>query len=179
MDTRKIIGMLSLVVFCIISFRGHTQQAVPATFNVLVSVSCSDETTKLLVESYIFRELRNLNDVVVDKNPTWTHAIWAIVGEPERLGIGKTGLVVISATFTEFVAPIFEIIPILETHVSYDTSVAIVSDLRDKTTDSFFSISAYRQGFLAYSERVGIQESCKNIVAAFDRTALQPTRERR
>ena len=181
MNTKKVIGMLLLVVFCAVYFPGHAQQIVPLTFNVLVKVSCSDETTKVLIESYIFRELRNLGDVIVDSvdSPSvpYTHAIWAIVGEPERLGMGKTGLVIISATFTEFIAPILKITPILEAHVSHDTRVAIANDILDK--DELFSISAYRQGFLAYSERVGIQTSCKNIVAAFDRTALQITRNRR
>ena len=178
MNTKKVIGMLLLAVFCVVGFRGNAQQVVPLTFNVYVNVSCSDETTKLLIESYIFRELRNLNDVVVDQNPTWTHAIWIIVGEPERLGIGKTGLVIISATFTEFINPLFEILPILESHVHQDTLAAIGSDLLIKK-DSLLSVSAYRQCFLAYTERGDIQTSCKNVVAAFDRTALQPTRERR
>lgn len=60
MDMRKIIGMLSLGVFCVICFRGHTQQVVPTKFNVGVFIECNDLTTKALVESYITRELRKI-----------------------------------------------------------------------------------------------------------------------
>lgn len=178
MNTKKVIGMLLLVVLCAVCFPGNAQQVVPLTFNVFVAVQCPDETTKILIESYIKRELLGLRDVIVDlQNATWTHAIWINVIEPERLGIGKTGVVVINATYTEFIHPITDITVILEDHLPINTSVAIVSDLVDKHW--FTTVHAYRRDFLTVGDRNNMEPLCKDIVAAFDGTALQITRKRR
>ncbi len=178
MNIKKISGMLLLAMFCVVGFRGNAQQVVPATFNVYVGVQCQNKTTKILIESYIKRELRGLGDVIVDlQNPNWTHAIWINVLEQERLGIGKTGVVVISAAYTEFIHPVADIAEILEDHLPVNTCLAIVKDLVGK--DWFTTVNAYRRSFLTIGDRNDMHPLCKSIVAGFDEMALQLTRERR
>ena len=60
-----------------VSFTGQPTQSQVASkkFNVTVNVRCKDETTKILIESYIKLELRNLGDALVDsQNSLVTHS---------------------------------------------------------------------------------------------------------
>ena len=110
MNTKKIIGMLLLVVFCVICFRGHTQQVVPVWFNVYISVQCSNKTTEMLIRGNIQRELNRLASVLVE-SPTLppTHMLRIVAIEMTRGPAQvKTGGIAISAVFTEFIAPNFE-----------------------------------------------------------------------
>lgn len=110
MNTKKVLGMLLLVVFCVVGFTGHTQQVVPVWFNVYISVQCSNKTTEMMIRGNIQRELTRLADVLVESPyhpPTHTIRIVAIELTRGSMNV-KTGAVAISAVFTESVMPDFE-----------------------------------------------------------------------
>lgn len=110
MNTKKFLGMLLLVMFCIICFRGHTQQVVPIWFNVYISVQCSNKTTELMIRGNIQRDLNRLGGVLVESPavpPTHTIRIVSIELTRGPMNV-KTGAVAISAVFTESVMPDFE-----------------------------------------------------------------------
>ena len=110
MNTKKVIGMLLLAVFCVVGFRGNAQQVVPIRFNVYISVQCADKVTELLIRGNIQRELRLLGDVLVENpNVLPTHTLRIVAIELTRGPAQvKTGAIAISAVFTEFIRPDFE-----------------------------------------------------------------------
>ena len=174
MDTKRIIGMLSLVVLCAICFRGHTQQVVPAIFNVSVNVSCENEAMKVVAESHIKRELRNLGDVRVNSQDTLTtHALYTTIIENQRVGIGKDGTMAIVTIFTELLYP-YHILNDNLPHQQY-MNVADVLVSRNAFSPVF---QDYKQSYLVTGETLDLATFCKNTVAAFDGIVLQKVREK-
>ena len=65
----------TLIFFFTAIFIGADEK-LPRKIPVSVAISCDDDTTKSLIESYIKRELRSLGDVsIVDKSNNELHLL--------------------------------------------------------------------------------------------------------
>lgn len=63
MNTKKVIGMLLLAVFCTVCFTGNAQQALPDKLDVSIIVDCKNPHLKIMIENIVNRELGKLQDV--------------------------------------------------------------------------------------------------------------------
>lgn len=150
-----------------------TVNPIPEKFEIYVSVSCKDEITKGVIESYIKRELRSLGDVNIRKklgHPT-SHGLHLVVTEHTFKNTGtKTGLITIATTYTKQIYPY----PLLTPHISKDKAVELL-------LDDVFSLwySDYLNTLLTSDQKENLQENCKEIVAYFDTSFLEKEREKR
>ena len=175
MNIKKALAMLLLAVFCAVCFTGNAQQVVPLTFNVHVFVSCENEVTKILAESHIKRELRHLEDVHVNSQDTLTtHALYSVVIENQRAGIGKDGTIAIATAFTENSYPY----RILNENLPKQQYLNVMNALVDHNAFPFV-YQEYKQVFLSTGEKADLAKHCKDTVAFFDGIVLQKVREKR
>lgn len=66
-----------------------------------MAVACDDHITKAQIESYIKRELRSFEDVIVSEGPT-DYTLHLTVLEPKYTSTGlKTGNIIISSVYVE------------------------------------------------------------------------------
>ena len=97
---RNLFLLVSLMLFLSVTFTGEPTRAQKThNFKVHVSVTCEDEHTKSLIQSYIKRELRSLGDVlIVGNNDQYILNIVAVEPTYEATG-RKIGGIAIGSVF--------------------------------------------------------------------------------
>ena len=171
---RKVSILFLLFAVC---FTGQPIQSQVASkkFNVTVNVRCKDETTKILIESYIKRELRNLEDALVDsQNSLVTHSLYLIAIEQQYITGVKNGQIEIASTYCESFYPYDAII---NSNLSHEEGIQATGLIAKAGFPLFLDI--YRQGFLSTGATKDLPILCRNIVAAFDTTVLEKIRGKR
>lgn len=100
MTSRNICFLIMLGFFLTFTFTGQLTDAQrPHRFKVQVNVTCSDENTGTLIQSYIKRELRSLGDVAIVSFDNATY-ILTIVALAETYKSGeKTGGLSLACVF--------------------------------------------------------------------------------
>ena len=98
---RNILLFVGLTLLFSVAFTGEkTHAQAPHKFKVHVSVSCADENTKSLIQSYIKRELRSLGDVLIIGRDDAQYILTILVLELTYKATGKkTGNIAMSSTF--------------------------------------------------------------------------------
>ena len=91
-----------LGLFLTITFTGQPSDAQSSKFRIHVSVSCDDEQTRALLQSWIKRELRSLGDVRIS-TPDNAHGILSIVAVESHYEATyrKTGGITIGSMFVK------------------------------------------------------------------------------
>ena len=172
---RKISILFLLFAVC---FTGQPIQSQVASkkFNVTVNVRCKDETTKILIESYIKRELRNLGDALVDsQNSLVTHSLYLIAIEQQYVTGVKNGQIEIASTYCESFSPYHAIA--INSNLSHEEGIQATGLIAKAGFPLSFDI--YRQGFLSTGAIKDLPILCRDIVAAFDTTVLEKIRGKR
>lgn len=177
---------LSIFVFLIVGFIGNAHAPEVEKFKIYVSVTCKDKNTKSLLESYIKRELRSLQDVIIMKfieniqGDSATHGLKVTAAEPINAATGnKSGDIIISVVFLEYIYP-YEILKRHLPEKKWQEMMAehVLSPVTGKRTlDTLYSNYILNQ--IQYDVTKNSQQICKEIVALFDTDVLEKVREKR
>ena len=145
------ICMLSILgLFFTFTFTGHPSDAqATRAIKVYVDVDCDNENTEFLIKSWTKRELRNLPDVKIVGIVDAEMILSLLILEPKYKSGKQTGGIVISYLFLQRDLTSHDIAPRF-----YFPKMGVVTG--DK--------SHHIEGF------------CKNIVAEFDTTHIEPVR---
>ena len=147
MTSRNICLLIALGFFLTFTFTGQPTDAQRSDkFQIHVGVTCDDEHTKSLIQSWTKRELRNLGDVAIVSFDN-AHAILSIIAiESTYRATGrKTGGIYIGTIFVK--------------RLSFDTESYHYPD---------FWINTWN--------KENLEPLCKEIVASVDTAHLEPAR---
>lgn len=167
---KRLLMLSLLTVIFAIYFTGqptHSRQVIPDWiaddfFQVRVVVTCSDESIKNLIESYIKRELRKLSDVRVTNEKDARLAIHVVA-----IKSSQTGNIAMATMFLERFQPIYEFM------------------IREELLGDFEKLVKEFPVYVRPTLRVGtgtrekLEEYCQDIVADYDINALEPDRRGR
>ncbi len=185
---KKFIGIM-IALFIIMTFSGYTQQEKldNTDVGIFLHVSCSNENMKKLIEGHIAKELKNLEGVrmaltslgeilIAPASMPLTHCIQLLVAEADRLGIGKTGEIAVSAVHIEYIDPSSELTSILKARLSPKTYTAIANDLAGKKW--LQPLEIYRYHYIRVGHKRDLQSICKKIVTDFDKNTFHSSRKK-
>ncbi len=158
-------------------FQSSNAPNVPKKFDVRVDLTSEDESTKNLIESYIKRELRSLQDVnIIPEKIYATYILALVIAEPTYEASGrKTGSIAISYVFKEKFSAYKELIPYLikECPKLEDASKQLAIRLKTINLDI-----VHNHG-VSTSSTEDVTKLCKGIVADFDIEVLEKQRAKR
>ena len=184
---KKIICLLVMISVYFTGEPTYAPQDIPdRKFEVLVNVTCSDDITRTLIESYIKRELRSLGDVeIVDKEDPERILTLVAIAHTSTSGnkTGDTSIAVMRASKSTYR------FNILDALIDYQQTFE--KDLSDAERNSRFrkmveiakehdSSPAYYYPDLSLVVNIkdkDLQNTCKKIVAKFDVKDLEPIRK--
>ena len=168
---------LSILVFIIGFINNVYAPNVPKKFDVRVDLVGEDESTKNLIESYIKRELRSLQDVNIMPDDKYaTYLLELVFVEPTYEASGrKKGDIAISYVFKEKFSAYKELIPFLikECPKLEDASKKLEIGLKTINLDI-----VYHHGVIT-DDTEEVTKLCKKIVANFDINVLEKQRAKR
>lgn len=96
---KRFLTLVTVVIVFTLSITGHPQEKRTYRFQVYVEIE-TDESLKSLIESYIKRELRSLQDVdIVYTRGGMPHEIVVVAMEMETVSGRKTGSVAFAVNF--------------------------------------------------------------------------------
>ena len=100
---KRFLTLGTIVIVFTLSITGHPQEKLTYRFQVYVSVTSNDdESLKPLIESYIKRELRSLQDVNIVYTPNLGHhEILVVVSEGKTKSGHKAGGIALAINFQE------------------------------------------------------------------------------
>ncbi len=185
---KKFVGIL-ITLFIIMTFSGYTKQETPdVKIGIFADVRCNDKNMKILIERYISKELKSLDGVhlgltslgeivLFAENLSITHYLHILAVEAERIGIGKTGEIAVSAAYTEIIDPASELAPVLQSRLSPKTYSDVSKDLAGKKW--LLSLEVMRGHFLKLGHKRDLENICKKIVNNFDETTFHSSRKSR
>jgi hypothetical protein len=165
---KRFLTPLIIVITFTLGIIGHPQEKSAYRFQVYVSVTIDDdESLKPLIESYIKRGLRSLQDVDIVYTPNpGHHEIAVVVLEGVTKSGHKTGSIVLAVNFREQFDN-----RVIAQHVKskeiWDTY------LNPLTSRLFFAPTLW----IVRGERADLQGMCEDLVANFDTEHLEPIRE--
>lgn len=162
-------GFLLISVFTL-PFVVSAQQELPK-FQARVKIDVSaDENIKEEVQSYLARELRSLNDVIiVDENPEWELSIIAMelsTKEGYKKGIGFSIVILKPFNFNH------RFVEILKT--LFGESISDKVELIDSLT---YHVYSYEGHWLQTGPTDGLKSICQKIVVNFDSNHLEKSRK--
>lgn len=183
---KNVMGFLMLAVMSI-CFMGEpvAVDIENAKFNVHVSVSCDDDTTKAMIESSIKRELRSLGDIelVEEKDATWILRLVAIAHTYESSGnkTGKTSIAIMRLYRTTSVFSIksafFDYQHGFKKRLFSDSELDKIDEIaKDRAS---FTYTDPTLSLIVNIDRNDLSNTCKEIVAEFDVENIEPSREQR
>ena len=152
-------------------------QVVPNKFRVWVAVACDDHITKAQIESYIKRELRSFEDVIVSEGHTG-YTLYLTVLEPKYTSTGlKTGNIIISCVYVER----FSLLEILSYYLplAYETKGEEIAKKIWRLDAPPLFYSHFIDNYVQFSQTDKLPDICKKIVANFDTDALEKERKKR
>ena len=174
---------ITLVLLCTITFTGQSDElddllkdVVPTKLSVEVRVVSDDENTKPLIESYLKRELRSLQDVeIVDTGNRFLIVIVAF--EPEyKVSGNKTGYMAAAYRFSRTAHP--DNYPHLRDYY-FKNFEKIPQEVEDDLWRlRTFSESIYTMG-VRFFDTDGLKRECEELVAKFDTKVLELERNRK
>lgn len=168
---------LSILVFIVGFINNAYAPNVPNKFNVRIDLIGEDGSTKNLIESYIKRELRSLQDVnIIPDNIYATYILELVFVEPTYEASGrKKGDIAISYVFKEKFSAYKELIPFLikECPKLEDASKKLEIGLKTFNLDII-----HNHGVIA-DDTEDVTKLCKDIVASFDVKVLEKQRAKR
>ena len=174
---KKVLLFSVITAILVLSFTGKHSQSEKSTnkFKISVLVNCKDEITKNSIQSFINRELRSLQDVIVITDPIKqnpTHALSLIAIEREYQTGGKTGEMAIAAVYIEKIYPYALLAP----HVSKEKLTELLLDV-NVFPDLVYS--NYINCLLQTIKTSNLSDACKTIVANFDTVVLEEARKKK
>lgn len=192
---KKLIFFIPIVIILLVmettKYSADTQKDTPEIpelqFDVHVEISCDDNNTKSLIESYTKRELRSLGDVeLVDrKDATWILSLVAIPHTSKTTGnkTGKTSIAIMRLyQFTcesEIYMGIFKFVESYDKVKLKDFSEDAFSKMWEISNDIAPTVYNYPDlALIVNIEDNDLHKICKEIVAKFDVKDLEPGRER-
>ena len=154
--------------------------------DVHVEISCNDNTTRSLIESYIKRELRSLGDVeLVDrKDATWILSLVAIphTSKITENKIGRTSIAIMRLyqfTYDSAIhSGIFKFVEAYDKVIWKDFGRDYYSKMKEISNDIVRPV--YNDPDLALIVNIednDLHNTCKEIMAKFDVEDLEPSRE--
>lgn len=166
------LSILSLIFA--VCFTGHLteSQVVPDNLSVSVHVTCDNEITEDLTESYIKRELRSLGDVAI--SDLGDYQLVVLVIAPEFISGQKTGQIVISSTFVK----VYRLASILYYYAPsfYSENAEAIGKKASKEDAPPLFYDHYVNNYVVVTKTTHLQNTCKDIVAKFDTDVLEKER---
>ncbi len=154
--------------------------------DVHVKISCDDNTTKSLMESYIKRELRSLRDVeLVDKkDATWILSLVVIPHTSKTTGnkTGRTSIAIMRLYQFTYDSSIYlgisDFVEVYGKDMIKDFGKDYYSKITEIANDRARPVYNYPDlALIVNIEDNDLHNTCKEIVAEFDVEDLEPSRE--
>lgn len=174
-----------LTLLCIAIFTGQSAdtpkplkiefddvEVINPKFRVKVSVTCEDDNTKSLIESYIKRELRSLQDVeIIDTKHGFVIDIVAIEMEYEVSG-NKTGYMAYAYRFSRSAS--LDDLPVITNYFS-ENREKIPVEVRANLVN-LYRLSEHYGMWIRFFKTKDLKSECEQLVANFDTGILEPDR---
>ena len=164
---------LSIFIF-IVGFIENAYAPDVQKFKIFIATTCKDVNTKSLVESYVKRELRSLQDVEILPGEVMRYdsdyAISLVVVEPTSETTGqKTGDIAIGYTFEAPFDPYKNLIPSLRKKFPKIDPIEIASLTGSLTGRIYLGVIA--------DDTEDVKTICERVVAQFDTMILEVRRQ--
>ena len=179
---------ITLVLLCTITFTGQSadtpdpfdewvktiSSSDTAKFSVEVDVSIDDETTKSLIESYLKRELRSLQDVeIADTGNRFIIEIVAIEMKYKVSG-NKTGWMAWAYRFSRPAHG--DNFPDIRDYFGEEKNLEKIPFKARMDFFKFFTLSKHYAMGIHYFETTDLKSECEALIAKFDTWVLEPGR---
>ena len=185
---KKIICLLVVISVYFTGEPTYAPQDIPdRKFEVRVNVTCSDDITRTLIESYIKRELRSLGDVeIVDKKDPERILTLVAIAHTSTSGnkIGNTSIAVMRASKRSCLPDILN--ALMDYRQTFEKDLPAGehgsrSHKMGEIAEEHDSSPAYYYPDLSLVVNItdkDLQNRCKEIVAKFDVKDLEPIRKK-